>query len=98
MIRIKDDGTVVEREEYRAILAGVSLGEDITYSMEELAGLSEAAGIHVLGTLTQNVNSDSSTQALLFMLKTFAPLLISVPFSEPQKAWVQKKYTFLQIA
>ncbi|MCQ2560725.1 MAG: GTPase HflX [Clostridia bacterium] len=56
MIRIKDDGTVVEREEYRAILAGVSLGEDITYSMEELTGLSEAAGIHVLGTLTQNVD------------------------------------------
>lgn len=56
MIRIKDDGTVVEREEYRAILAGVSLGEDISYSMEELEGLAEAAGIQVLGTLTQNVD------------------------------------------
>ena len=54
MIRIKDDGTVVEREEYRAILVGLSLGEDISYSLEELEGLAEAAGIETLGVLTQN--------------------------------------------
>ena len=56
MIRIKDDGTVVEREEYRAILVGVSLGDDISYSMEELQGLAEADGIEVLGVMTQNVD------------------------------------------
>ncbi|MBP5750832.1 MAG: GTPase HflX [Firmicutes bacterium] len=55
MIRIKDDGTVVEREEYRAILVGVSTGADISYSMDELEGLAEADGIEVLGTMTQNV-------------------------------------------
>ena len=55
MIRIRDDGTVVEREEYRAILAGVTLGEDIDYSMKELEGLAEADGIEVLGTMTQKV-------------------------------------------
>lgn len=54
MIRIKDDGTVVEREEYKAILVGVSLGEDISYSLEELEGLAEAAGIETLGVMTQN--------------------------------------------
>ena len=53
MIRIKDDGTVVEREEYKAILVGVSLGEDISYSLEELEGLAEAAGIETLGVMTQ---------------------------------------------
>lgn len=56
MIRIKDDGTVVEREEYRAITVGASLGEDISYSMEELSGLCSAAGIEVLGEMVQNVD------------------------------------------
>ena len=55
MIRIKDDGTVVEREEYKAITVGASLGEDISYSMEELSGLCSAAGIEVLGEMVQNV-------------------------------------------
>ena len=57
MIRIKDDGTVVEREEYKAILVGVSLGEDISYSLEELEGLAEAAGIETLGVMTQNAET-----------------------------------------
>ena len=56
MIRIKDDGTVVEREEYKAITVGASLGEDISYSMEELSGLCAAAGIEVLGEMVQNVD------------------------------------------
>ena len=55
MIRIKDDGTVVEREEYKAITVGAALGEDISYSMEELSGLCAAAGIQVLGEMVQNV-------------------------------------------
>ncbi|MBQ1580650.1 MAG: GTPase HflX, partial [Firmicutes bacterium] len=42
------------REEYKAILVGVSLGEDISYSLEELEGLAEAAGIETLGVMTQN--------------------------------------------
>lgn len=56
MIRIGEDGTVKDREEYRAILAGASLGEDISYSMEELESLAGAAGIRVLGAMTQSVD------------------------------------------
>ena len=41
---------------YRAILAGLSVSEDITRSMEELAGLAEAAGAEVLGRMTQNLD------------------------------------------
>ena len=55
MIRIREDGTVVEKEEYRAILVGVTLGEDIENSMQELQGLAEAAGIEVLGVMTQSL-------------------------------------------
>jgi len=40
----------------QAILVGVSLGEDISYSMDELANLAEAAGIEVIGRMTQNVD------------------------------------------
>ena len=64
MIRIREDGTVVDREEYRAILVGVSLGEDIDYSMEELKGLAEADGIEVLGIMTQNVEKINAAHFL----------------------------------
>jgi GTP-binding protein HflX len=64
MIRIREDGTVVDREEYRAILVGVSLGGDIDYSMEELKGLAEADGIEVLGIMTQNVEKINAAHFL----------------------------------
>ncbi|MCI8283935.1 MAG: GTPase HflX [Firmicutes bacterium] len=38
---------------YRAILVGVSFGEDITASMEELDSLAEAAYVEVLGQMVQ---------------------------------------------
>ena len=50
-----ENNYVSDRESSRAILVGISLGEDISYSMEELAGLAEAAGAEVLGMMTQNV-------------------------------------------
>lgn len=43
----------IERESARAILVGASTGEDISYSMEELRGLAEAAEIEVLGSMEQ---------------------------------------------
>ena len=43
----------IERESARAILVGASTGEDISYSMEELRGLAEAADIEVLGAMEQ---------------------------------------------
>ena len=48
-----DDNNLKERESARAILVGASTGEDISYSMEELRGLAEAADIEVLGTMEQ---------------------------------------------
>ena len=63
MIRIKDDGTVVDREEYRAILAGVSLGgEDVDRSMDELKGLAEADGIE----------TGENREGMFFAARTFA--------------------------
>ena len=48
-----ESNNTVERESARAILVGASTGEDISYSMDELSGLAEAAGIEVLGTMEQ---------------------------------------------
>lgn len=46
----------------RAILAGIELSESISYYMEELAGLAQAAGIEVAGELIQNRDRlDSAT-------------------------------------
>ena len=51
-----DNNNVIENEVYNAILVGASTGEDISYSMEELAGLAGAAHINVLATMVQNVD------------------------------------------
>ncbi|MDD3289647.1 MAG: GTPase HflX [Eubacteriales bacterium] len=56
MLQFDADNRVISTEEYRAILVGVQFSEDISYSMEELAGLSAAAGIHVLGQMVQNLD------------------------------------------
>ena len=48
-----ENNNLKERESARAILVGASTGEDISYSMEELMGLAEAADIEVLGTMEQ---------------------------------------------
>ncbi len=39
--------------EQRAVLVGVQMGEDITYSMDELSQLTEASGCEVIGELIQ---------------------------------------------
>lgn len=53
-MRFNDDNEIIAEEEYRAILVGVQLNEDISYSMEELWGLAEAAGVDVAGEMVQN--------------------------------------------
>ncbi|MDF2654307.1 MAG: hflX [Bacillota bacterium] len=53
-MRFTDDNMVVQDEAYRAILAGVQLDEDISYSMKELWALAEAAGVDVAGEMIQN--------------------------------------------
>ena len=50
------NNNVIENEVYNAILVGATTGEDISYSMEELAGLAGAAHINVLATMVQNVD------------------------------------------
>lgn len=53
-MRFSEDNVIIKNEEYRAILVGVQLGEDISYSMEELWALAEAAGVDVAGEMIQN--------------------------------------------
>ena len=55
MLRFTDDNKVLREDRYNAILVGVQRDEDISYSMEELEGLAEAAGARVLGTMIQNM-------------------------------------------
>lgn len=48
------DANVIEQEgKQRAVLVGVEIDEDISYSMKELAQLAEAAGVEVAGELIQ---------------------------------------------
>ena len=60
MVRFNDNNEIIKDEEYRAILVGLQLNEDISYSMEELAGLAEAAGVEVLGQLVQNLEKPNT--------------------------------------
>jgi GTP-binding protein HflX len=60
MLRFNDNNEVIENQEYRALLVGLQLREDISYSIEELSGLAEAAGVEVLGTMIQNLERPNS--------------------------------------
>lgn len=53
MLRFNENNEIITEENYRAILVGLQRREDITYSMEELAGLAEAARVQVLGKVIQ---------------------------------------------
>lgn len=53
MLRFNDKNEIIT-EEYRAVLVGIQLDKDISYSMEELAGLAEADGIEVAGMMVQS--------------------------------------------
>ncbi len=55
MVRFNENNEVIRNEEYTAILAGIKLREDISYSMEELAGLAEADGVTVAGQMIQSL-------------------------------------------
>ena len=55
MLRFSENNDVIQNEEYKAILVGLQLKEDISYSMEELEGLAEAAEVEVLGTMVQSL-------------------------------------------
>lgn len=53
MLRFNENNEVITEEDYRALIVGLQRREDISYSMEELAGLAEAANIQVLGKVVQ---------------------------------------------
>lgn len=55
MVRFNENNEIIKDEEYRAILVGIARNEDVSYSMEELAGLAEAAGVQVLGQMVQSL-------------------------------------------
>ena len=55
MVRFNENNEVIRNEEYTAILAGIQLREDISYSMDELAGLAEADGVTVAGQMIQSL-------------------------------------------
>ncbi|MBO4861934.1 MAG: GTPase HflX [Firmicutes bacterium] len=52
-MQFDDSNNTIERASARAILVGASTGGDISYSMEELKGLAEAADIEVLAYMEQ---------------------------------------------
>ena len=60
MLKFNDNNEVIKEEEYKAILVGVQLGEDISYSMEELKGLCEAASIETIGSVIQNMEKPNT--------------------------------------
>lgn len=55
MLKFNDKNETIEQEEFKAILVGLQRNEDISYSMEELCGLAQAAKIEVLGNVVQNL-------------------------------------------
>ena len=55
MVRFNENNEVIKDEEYRAILVGMQLNEDISYSMQELEGLAEADTVQVIGSMVQSL-------------------------------------------
>ncbi|MGI6204148.1 MAG: GTPase HflX [Anaerovoracaceae bacterium] len=56
MLKFGEDNETVTNEHERVILVGAQLeGQDISYSMSELAGLAQAAGAEVIGEAVQNL-------------------------------------------
>ncbi len=60
MLQFNDNNEVITNEEYKAILVGLQMNEDITNSMEELTGLAEAANVVVLGQMIQKLEKKNS--------------------------------------
>lgn len=59
MVRFNENNEIIT-EEYRAILVGLQLKEDISYSMDELEGLAQADGVEVIGRIIQSVEKPNT--------------------------------------
>lgn len=55
MVRFNENNEIIKDEEYSAILVGLQLREDISYSMDELENLAQAAGVTVIGRMIQSL-------------------------------------------
>lgn len=55
MVSFNENNEIVRGQESRAILVGGARNEDVSYSMDELTGLAEAAGAEVLGVVVQRI-------------------------------------------
>lgn len=60
MIRFDENNEIIREEEYRAIIVGLQLKEDITHSMDELEGLAEADGVEVIGRVIQSLDKPNT--------------------------------------
>jgi len=60
MLRFNENNEVIREEQYRSIIVGLQRNEDISYSMDELEGLAEAAGSDVLGRMVQNMEKPNT--------------------------------------
>lgn len=60
MVRFNENNEIISEEEYRAILVGLQRKEDISHSMEELAGLAEADGVQVIGSMIQSLEKPNT--------------------------------------
>ncbi|MDO4486186.1 MAG: GTPase HflX [Bacillota bacterium] len=60
MLRFNENNEVIRNEEYRAILVGLQLKDDISYSMDELEGLAEADNVEVIGRLIQSLEKPNT--------------------------------------
>ena len=74
-IRFNENNEVIEEMTYRAVLAGLELGEDISYSMQELEGLAEAAGVTVA---VSSAVSPTKSFAVLGVTSIFSVTLLTV--------------------
>lgn len=59
MVRFNDNNEIIT-EEYRAILVGLQLKEDISYSMDELEGLAAADNVEVAGRIIQSLEKPNT--------------------------------------
>ncbi len=55
MVKFNENNEIIREDKYKAILVGLQLDKDISYSMEELGGLAEAANVEVLGHMVQSL-------------------------------------------
>ena len=60
MVRFNENNEVLREDQYKTILVGLEKNQDISYSMEELEGLAQAAGAQVLAHMVQKLEKPNT--------------------------------------